>query len=123
MSKSDAFLRRRVSLQVKLVAILMVVVLAPLAASAYFIDQVGKVAANFAASEAAARDRSVQKALDAHLEWVALTKQLHAEVAALVARVPQVAAADPAAPLEQIVAEHPQLVSLRLLARDGRELA
>jgi two-component system, NtrC family, nitrogen regulation sensor histidine kinase NtrY len=123
MSKTDAFLRRRVSLQVKLVAILMVVVLAPLAASAYFIDQVGKVAANFAASEAAARDRSVEKALDAHLEWVALTKQLHAEVAALVARVPAVAAADPAAPLDQLIADQPQLMSLRLRDREGRELA
>ena len=123
MTKADAFLRRRVSLQVKLVAILMVVVLAPLAASAYFIDQVGRVAANFAASEAAARDRSVQKALDAHLEWVALTKQLHAEVAALVARVPSVAAADPAAPLDQLIADQPQLMSLRLVDRDGKELA
>ncbi len=117
------FLRRRVNLQVKLVAILMVVVLAPFAASAYFIEQVGKVAANFAAGEAAARDRSVQKALDAHLEWVALTKQLHAEVASLLARVPAIASADPGAPLTALLAEQRQLMSLRLRAPDGHELA
>jgi two-component system nitrogen regulation sensor histidine kinase NtrY len=122
MSRAD-FLRRRVSLQVKLVAILMVVVLTPFAASAFFIDQVGKVAANFAAGEAAARDRSVQKALDAHLEWVQLTKQLHAEVASLLARVPAIAAADPGAPLQQILADQRQLMSIRLRAADGRELA
>ena len=121
MSRAD-FLRRRVSLQVKLVAILMVVVLTPFAASAFFIDQVGKVAANFAAGEAAARDRSVQKALDAHLEWVQLTKQLHAEVASLLARVPAIAAVDPGAPLAEILADQRQLMSIRLRAADGREL-
>ena len=46
------FQRRLVSLQVKLVAILLIAVLTPLAASAYLIDQMGKVAANFAASDA-----------------------------------------------------------------------
>jgi nitrogen fixation/metabolism regulation signal transduction histidine kinase len=121
--KPADFLRRRVSLQVKLVAILMVVVLTPFAASAVFIDQVGKVAANFAAGEAAARDRSVQKALDAHLEWVQLTKQLHAEVASLLARVPAIAAADPTAPLTQILADQRMLMSIRLRAADGTELA
>ncbi len=123
MSKTADFLRRRVSLQVKLVAILMVVVLTPFAASAYFIDQVGKVAANFAAGEAAARDRSVQKALDAHLEWVALTKQLHAEVASLLARVPAIAGADPQAPLTTLLAEQRQLMSIRLRAPGGHEVA
>ncbi len=122
MKRTD-FLRRRVSLQVKLVAILMVVVLTPFAASALFIDQVGKVAANFAAGEAAARDRAVAKALDAHLEWVALTKQLHAEVASLLARVPAIAAADPAAPLDTLLAEQRQLMTIRLVAADGAELA
>jgi nitrogen fixation/metabolism regulation signal transduction histidine kinase len=122
VSRAD-FLRRRVSLQVKLVAILMVVVLTPFAASAIFIDQVSKHAASFAANEAAARDRAVEKALDAHVEWVQLTKQLHAEVASLLARVPSVAAADPTAPLAQILTEQRQLMSIRLRTADGREVA
>jgi nitrogen fixation/metabolism regulation signal transduction histidine kinase len=122
-SRTD-FLRRRVSLQVKLVAILMVVVLTPFAASAVFIDQVGKVAANSAAGEAAARDRSVQKALDAHLEWVQLTKQLHAEIASLLAGVAWDSAdADPHARLAQILADHRELMSIRVQAADGTELA
>jgi nitrogen fixation/metabolism regulation signal transduction histidine kinase len=118
MSRAD-FLRRRVSLQVKLVAILMVVVLTPFAASAFFIDQVGKVAANFAAGEAAARDRSVQKALDAHLEWVQLTKQLHAEIASFLAELPAIGDREPDAVLEQILVDHRQLMSIRLHAADG----
>jgi two-component system, NtrC family, nitrogen regulation sensor histidine kinase NtrY len=122
MSRTD-FLRRRVSLQVKLVAILMVVVLTPFAASAVFIDQVGKVAANFAAGEAAARDRSVQKALDAHLEWVQLTKQLHAEIASLIGSVAWDSTADPNGQLATLLAQHRELMSIRVLAPDGHELA
>jgi len=118
VSRAD-FLRRRVSLQVKLVAILMVVVLTPFAASAFFIDQVGKVAANFAAGEAAARDRSVQKALDAHLEWVQLTKQLHAEIASLLVDLPAIGTRDPNAVAGQILVDHRQLMSIVFRAPDG----
>jgi nitrogen fixation/metabolism regulation signal transduction histidine kinase len=123
VKKPSDFLRRRVSLQVKLVAILMVVVLTPFAASAWFIDGVSKHAANFAASEAAARDSAVQKALDAHLEWVQLTKQLHAEVAALLASEPQIAAVDPAAPLARLLEEHRELMSLGLRDAAGNQVA
>jgi two-component system nitrogen regulation sensor histidine kinase NtrY len=120
--KPADFLRRRVSLQVKLVAILMIVVLTPFAASAVFIDQVGKVAANFGASEAAARDRSVQKALDAHLEWVQLTKQLQAEIASLAASVVGNSTGDANGQLAQLLAEHRELMSVRLQAADGTEI-
>jgi nitrogen fixation/metabolism regulation signal transduction histidine kinase len=48
---------------------------------------------------------------------------LHADVAALVARVPAVAAVDPAAPLDQLIADQPQLMTLRLRDPTGRELA
>ena len=54
---------RGLNLQAKLVALLLVVVLIPAAASAYLVTRMSRVAANFAAVEAEARNRNLERAL------------------------------------------------------------
>jgi len=120
--KVREFQSRLVSLQVKLVLILLVVVLAPLGASAYLIDQMGKVAANFAASDAAARDRAMQKALTPYRDLVESKKLHHGEVARRLAAVPDVASGDQAA-LARVLATEPALTRLVVLDADGDERA
>ena len=87
MKARPQFHTRLVSLQLKLVLILLVVVLAPLAASAYLIDQMGKVAANFAASDAAARDRAMSNALAAYRELIEAKKLHYSDIARRLAKL------------------------------------
>ncbi len=77
---------RRVSLQVKLAVALTLAVLTPLLVSAYLVDQLGKVAANFASNEAAARQEPMAHALVTYRELFETTKRLHAEIADRLAR-------------------------------------
>ncbi len=122
ISRKAQFHSRLVSLQIKLVAILLVVVLAPLAASAYLIDQMGKVAANFAASDAAARDLAMEKALVTYRDLVEAKKLQYAEVARRLAAAPAVLAADQAG-LERLLTAEPGLTRLAIRAADGAEVA
>jgi len=115
--------RRRISLQVKLALGLLVIVLTPLIASAYLIDQIGKVAANFAANESAARDRALENAADAYRKYFETTHLLHAEVARRLAARDDLARLDRAAPLEQVLHEEPDLVAIALVDAAGTVIA
>src|SRR6185295_7439684 len=86
---------RRMPLQLKLTAALMLIVITPLAASAYFIDQLGKAAANVAAGEAASRITTMKNARHAYIDLVELTKRLHGEIADRLAQRPDFLALDP----------------------------
>src|SRR5450432_2479100 len=123
MRQPAHFLRSRVSLQLKLVAGLVVIVLTPLLVSAYLVDQLGHVAANFAANEATARAGAMQHAADAYLRLIETTKVLETEVARRLAAEPAIAKVDPAAPLAQMLARENGLVGLALVSSDGRTLA
>jgi two-component system, NtrC family, nitrogen regulation sensor histidine kinase NtrY len=111
--------RRWINLQVKVALALIVLVLTPLLLSAYLINQIGHVAANFAANDATARQAPMEKALDVYLELIETTKQLHTEIAARLARRPDIAALDPHADLESLVDQEAGLSALAIVAADG----
>ncbi len=117
------FQGRWMSLQVKVVVGLLIVVLAPLGASAYLIDQIGKITANFAASDAAARDRSMTRALAAYRELFEIKKQLNVEVAARLATLPAIVHAAPGADLQPVLASEGRAASLTVRAADGSVIA
>jgi len=123
MSQPAQFRRSRVSLQIKLVAGLVVIVLTPLLVSAYLVDQLGHVAANFAANEATARAGAMEHAADAYRNLFDTTKVLETEIARRLAADPAIARVDPAAPLDAILKRENGLVGLSLVTSDGRTLA
>jgi nitrogen fixation/metabolism regulation signal transduction histidine kinase len=123
MPPSSARPRRRFSLQVKLAVALVLVVLAPLLVSAYLIDQLGKVAANFASNEAQARQQPMERALDAYRQLFDVTKRLHAEVADDLARRPDLSAGRADEDLHQLLARQPGLVRISLRRPDGTAIA
>jgi len=110
---------RRFSLQVKLVSILLVVVLIPLAASAYLINGVSELAVNFAASEAKARNESMQRALGAYRELIETKKTYLSELARRIAQDPAI---NDAHALDRILNAEPEVARLALIDRDGRAL-
>jgi nitrogen fixation/metabolism regulation signal transduction histidine kinase len=81
--------RGRISLQVKVVIAVVLIVLTPLVASAYLIDQLAQVAASFADNEAKARLGPMEKALGVYTEVFQTTKNLHQEVALRLAGRPE----------------------------------
>jgi two-component system, NtrC family, nitrogen regulation sensor histidine kinase NtrY len=111
--------RRRFSLQVKLAFALVLVVLAPLLVSAYLVDQLGKVAANFASSEAAARQKPMDRALTAYRELFDTTKRLQAEIADRLARRPDFSAGRADEDLRVLLEREPGLVRIALIKPDG----
>ncbi len=115
--------RARISLQVKLVVGLLVIVMTPLLVSAYFFDQLGKVAANFAANDAARREASMQRAKDVYVDLFDTTKRLHAEVARRLAAQPALARLAPDAPLDRFLAEEHGLVRIALVDVAGATVA
>ncbi len=117
------FARRWMSLQVKVVLGLLIAVLAPLGASAYLIDQIGKVTANFAASDAAARDQSMVRALAAYRELFETMKQLNLEVAARLATMPVIAGARPGTDLQPVLASEGRAASVTIRAADDTVVA
>ncbi len=110
--------RRRLSLQVKLTATLILLVLTPLLVSAYLVDSLGKVAANFASSEAAASQAPMANALAAYRELFDTTKRLHAELADRLARQPLDAES-----LPRVLEREPGLVRLTLRDAAGALIA
>jgi len=64
-----------VGLQLKLTVALVLIVMTPLAASYFLIDQIGKVAANFAAGEAGTHVVVMDKALEAYRDLIETTKR------------------------------------------------
>ncbi|MBK9034156.1 MAG: HAMP domain-containing protein [Myxococcales bacterium] len=112
---------RGLSLQIKLVALLLVVVLIPAAASAYLITRVSRLAANFAAVEAASRNRSLERALRTYRELIE-TKKLHLnEIARRLVDDDGIAALDPGA-LERTLAAEPDVALLAYIDRAGHEV-
>jgi two-component system, NtrC family, nitrogen regulation sensor histidine kinase NtrY len=110
-------------LQVKLAFALVLVVLAPLLVSAYLVDQLGKVAANFASSEAAAREAPMEHALTAYRELFDTTKRLHSEIADRLARRPDFLAGKAEDDLQLLLEREPGLVRVSLLQPDGTATA
>ena len=72
---------KRVGLQWKLTVALVVIVLTPLLASYFMIDQISTHAANTYAKEAADNVVAMEKALDAYRDLFETKKQLQAEIA------------------------------------------
>jgi two-component system, NtrC family, nitrogen regulation sensor histidine kinase NtrY len=86
---------RTVPLQLKLTLLLVVIVMLPLGIAAYFIGDVGKVAANVAANEAQSRVAVLDKSMRTYHEWIDTTKRLHGEVAGRLAKRSEIALLDP----------------------------
>jgi nitrogen fixation/metabolism regulation signal transduction histidine kinase len=111
------------SLQAKIVLGLLIVCLAPLGVSAYLIDQIGRITANFAASDAAARDASMTRALAAYRELFETKKQLNAEVAARLATLPAITGATTGADLHGVLDSEGRAASVTVRSPDGRVIA
>ena len=109
---------RRLPLQLKLTAALVLIVMLPLAASAYLIDQLGKAAANVAAGEAAASLGAMEKAMPIYGDLVEITKRLHVEVAARLAQRPEFLALDPTVNLVGTMDREPGLRAIALIRPD-----
>ena len=117
------FQRRWMSLQAKVVLGLLIVVLAPLGVSAYLIDQIGRITANFAASDAAARNESMTKALAAYRELFEIKKQLNIEVTARLATLPVIQHATTSTDLQPVLDSEGRAASVTVRAPDGTVIA
>ena len=115
--------RKPLPLQLKLTMALVLIVMAPLAVSAYFIGQLGKAAANVATGEAESRIDVLEKSFDAYHALVRTTKELHKEISLRLAQRPDLIALDPAADLAKIVNLEPGLRAIALIGPDGRAVA
>jgi two-component system nitrogen regulation sensor histidine kinase NtrY len=114
---------RRLPLQLKLTAVLVLIVMVPLAASAYLIDQLGRTAANVAAGEASSRIKAMEKAKRTYGDLVETTKRLHDEIATRLAQRPDLLALDPTTNLARIINEEPGLRAIALVRPDGTAAA
>jgi two-component system, NtrC family, nitrogen regulation sensor histidine kinase NtrY len=112
--------RKPLPLQLKLTVALVLIVMTPLAVSAYFIGQLGVAAANVGAGEAASRLEVFEKSIRAYHDLVATTKELHKEISHRLAQRPDLIALDPAADLARIVTIEPGLRAIALIAPDGQ---
>jgi len=97
---------RGLPLQLKLTVALVLIVMLPLAASTYFIGQLGSAAANVAAGEASARKPIYDRAIRTAQELVAETKRVHAEIATRLAHSELVALDPTLAPAMFVQAFH-----------------
>jgi nitrogen fixation/metabolism regulation signal transduction histidine kinase len=115
--------RAHLGLQWKLTVAFVLVVMTPLAASYLLIDQIGEVAANFAAGEADTHVAAMDRALGAYRELFDTTKRLHAEIADRLSRhLSHIAAPtdhDVDAILDEEAAQEGTLRALALLRPDG----
>ncbi len=134
-------MRFRFSLRLRFILLLVVIVTVPLGVAAYFIGDIGKVATNLASVEAQMSRISVlEKSMRTYHQMIDTTKRLHGEVAARLARRPDMTALDPSragvaavdafnidvsGELQRVIGEPQQsgLVGLAILRPDGTELA
>jgi len=114
---------KRTPLQLKLTLALVLIVMTPLVASAYLIDQLGKAAANVAAGEAASRIATMEKAKRTYIDLVDLTKRLHGEIAERLAQRADFRALDPTINLAKVINDEPGLRAIALLRPDGSAAA
>jgi nitrogen fixation/metabolism regulation signal transduction histidine kinase len=135
---ADAPAGRRVSLQVKLVAVLLAIAMVPLVVAAVLIEQTGQIAHNFASNETAFLRPHLEQARQVYLALIAAKRDLYypqvalraAALPALVnAAAPLATAASPeprlaeaAAALDALIAATPELQTAELHAADGTVL-
>ncbi len=117
--------RKRIPLQLKISMLAVAIVTIPLVIAYLLVGQIGKTAANVAASDAAARIEAMDRAIHHYYELVNTTKRLHAEMAERIAKRPDVASLDPQTDLAAIIADPAQagLRALALLRPDGTVVA
>ncbi len=113
--------KRSASLQIKLTVGLVVIVMMPLVVSYFLIDQIGKVAANFAAGEADTHVVVMDKALDVYRDLFVTTKNYQAEVADRLAHRPDLLALDPKMKLDALLGD--TLRGVAVLRPDGSVVA
>lgn len=106
---------RRLSLRFRVTMLLAVSVMLPLVVAYLLVGQLGKTAANVAASDASLRVASMEKATHRYHDLVDMTKRLHGEVAERLAKRPDLAALDPHSDLRAII-EDPSQAGLRAIA-------
>jgi two-component system nitrogen regulation sensor histidine kinase NtrY len=123
MRQPAHFRRARISLQAKLIAGLIVIVLTPLLVAAYFIGQLGDVTSNFARNEVRDMRGAVDHADEVYHTLIETKLVLETEVARRLATEPAIAHVDPAAPLEAILERENGLIGITLTSADGRTLA
>jgi len=110
---------KRTPLQLKLTVALVLIVMTPLVASAYLIDQLGKAAANVAAGEAASPIAVMEKSKHTYSDLVDLTKRLHGEIAGRLAQRADLLALDPTVNLAKVINEEPGLRAIAVVRPDG----
>jgi nitrogen fixation/metabolism regulation signal transduction histidine kinase len=108
-------MRPKLSLRFRLTLLLAVSVMLPLVVAYLLVGQLGKTAANVAASDAEARVASMENATIRYHELVNMTKRVQSEIAARLAKRPELAALDPSADLKAII-EDPSQAGLRAIA-------
>ena len=117
-SQPRVFGKRRFSLQLKLVIVMVIVALTPLVASAYLIDQLAAVAANVSANEAEEHTGPMMRALVAYRELFETTKRLQSEVGARLASQPTFTKVDPPLDLDAVMLREPDLYSISVQRAD-----
>jgi nitrogen fixation/metabolism regulation signal transduction histidine kinase len=109
---------RRIPLQLKLTAALVLIVITPLAASAYLIDQLGKTAADVADSYVKAPRATMERARDSFDPLVDYTKVLYSEIAKLLAQRPDILRLDSTLDLRKLIDDEPTLRAIALIRAD-----
>jgi len=104
--------RRRISLQIKLVVVLLAMALAPLAVSALLINEIAEVAQNFASNNTARLKPHLVNAQGAYRELVASKKQIYRHIAMRVA-------ADDEQSLRELFDADEHLVEIRIFDAQG----
>ena len=106
---------RKLSLRFRVTMLLAVSVMLPLVLAYILVGQLGKTAANVAASDAALRVEAMERATHRYHELVNMTKRVHGEVSERLALRPDLAALDPHSDLHAII-EDPSQAGLRAIA-------
>jgi nitrogen fixation/metabolism regulation signal transduction histidine kinase len=114
---------RRLPLQLKLTAALVLIVMTPLVASAYLMDQLGKVATNVAADEAASRIDAMNNTLKDYDRLFDSIRRLHHEIALRIADRPEIRALDPTVNLTKMLLEEAPLRQIVIRRPDGTTVA
>lgn len=129
MSRKPGQPPRRVSLQLKVVVGLLFISMLPLAVSAVLIDQISRVAQNFASNEAAAMRPFLDDASDAYRELFDARKEVYRQTSLRVASAPELSAAIAGADaavagtlLDAYIAEEGDLRRVWVVDASGTEL-
>ena len=128
--------RRRIGLQLKLVAVLLAVASVPLVVAAVLIEQTGQIAHNFASNETAFLRPHLDRAREVYRDLIATKRLYYRQVAMRAASLPAIAAlARPGAPvlppaaeqeaaarIDALIQPTPELHEIAVQAADGTEL-